>query len=129
MTSPKKPAGTESPKSYGNMSDQHWSRTRGERNREAIDYYRERSKAPGVKDGGAERNFYCMECDGVIAYEHEGERCPHCDAELAGIAKRYFNWVEIDSPPDSDFRALLPWLATGFAALLLLVGLALWAFL
>ena len=35
------------------MSDEHWSRTRGEVNAEAIDYYRERSTAPGVAGGGA----------------------------------------------------------------------------
>ena len=40
--------GAEPVKSYGNMGDHHWSRTRGERNAEALDYYRERSKAPGV---------------------------------------------------------------------------------
>lgn len=103
----------EPPKSYGNMSDDHWSRTRGERNREAIDYYRERSKAPGVAAGGEARNFYCMECDGVVPFEHGGDACPHCGAEITGRTRRYFNWVEIDQPGEGDFKALLPWLLGG----------------
>jgi hypothetical protein len=111
-------------KSYGNMSEHHWSKTRGERNKDAIDYYRERSRAPGVAEGGEARNFYCMECDGVIAFDHDGDACPHCAASLAGRTRRYFNWVEIDQPPSSDFRALLPYLACGLAVL---VGAALLA--
>ena len=96
------------PPSFGNMSDRHWSRTRGERNSEAIDYYRERSKAPGVADGGAARNSYCMSCDGVIPWDgFEGGECPHCGAPLEGGVRRYFNWVEIDRTPDSDRTALL----------------------
>lgn len=101
------------PKSYGNMSDDHWSRTRGERNREAIDYYRERSRAPGVAEGGEARNFYCMECDGVVPFDHEEDTCPHCGAGIAGRTRRYFNWVEIDQPGEGDFKALLPWLVGG----------------
>jgi hypothetical protein len=104
------------------MDEHHWSRTRGERNREAIEYYRERSKAPGVAEGGGPRNFYCMACDGVIEFDFPGGRCPHCDASLDGVAKRYFNWVEIDQPPASDLRALLPLLL----ALLVGVGLLAW---
>ena len=105
--------------SYGNMSDQHWSKTRGERNAEAIDYYRQRSRAPGVKEGGEARNFYCMECDGVIPYDHEGDTCPHCAASIEGGARRYFNWVEIDRPVEGDFKAVLPLLIGG---VVLLVG-------
>ncbi len=85
------------PKSYGNMSDQHWSKTRGERNAEAIDYYRQRSRAPGVKEGGEARNFYCMECDGVVPHDHEQATCPHCGAPLEGQVKRYFD--EMYLPP------------------------------
>lgn len=115
---------TEPPdKSYGNMSDSHWSRTRGERNREAIDYYRERSRAPGVADGGEARNFYCMECDGVIPFDHEGPACPHCEAPITGKTRRYFNWVEIDQPVEGDFRAVLPFLAVGAIALALVAWL------
>ena len=97
------------PKSYGNMSEHHWSKTRGERNREAIDYYRERSRAPGVAEGGEARNFYCMSCDGVIPHDREGA-CPHCGAPIEGRTRRYFNWVEIDEPGTGDFAALLPFL-------------------
>ena len=114
-------------KSYGNMSEHHWSKTRGERNKEAIDYYRERSKAPGVEQGGAARNFYCMECDGVIPFDHGGDACPHCSAPIEGSARRYFNWVEIDRPGEGDFRALLPWLLAA-AALFAGAGWTLWRF-
>jgi hypothetical protein len=98
------------PKSFGNISDDHWTRTRAGMNQEALDYMRERSRAPGVESGGAERNFYCMECDGVVDYDHAAPNCPHCGAVLEGKARRYFNWVEIDQPAESDLRALLPWL-------------------
>jgi len=112
-------------KSYGNISDRHWTRSRKDSNQEALDYYRERSHAPGVAEGGGPRNFYCMECDGVIPAEHEGDTCPHCDASLEGVTRRYFNWVEIDEPPRSDLAALLPYLLGGalvvLAALLLLL--------
>ncbi|MCP3916549.1 MAG: hypothetical protein GY711_13415 [bacterium] len=107
-------------KSYGNMSEHHWSKTRGERNKEALDYYRERSKAPGVEEGGGPRNFYCMECDGVVPHDHDGAGCPHCGAKLEGMSKRYFNWVEIDQPPKSDFLALLPFLIGGVLVLALI---------
>ena len=86
---------------------------RAERNREAIDYYRDRSRAPGVESGGEARNFYCMACDGVIPHEHEGAGCPHCGAAIDERVRRYFNWVEIDRPGEGDFRALLPWLVVG----------------
>ena len=110
-------------KSYGNMSPEHWSKTRGERNAEAIDYYRERSQAPGVAEGGGPRNFYCMECDGVIPTDPPLAVCPHCNAKVQGQTRRYFNWVEIDEPPDSDWKVLRPYVLGFFC----LVGLILWA--
>jgi hypothetical protein len=109
-------------KSFGNMSEQHWSRARAGTNAEALDYYRQRSHAPGVEAGGAERNFYCMQCDGVIPFDFAGASCPHCGVALEGMAKRYFNWVEINEPARSDFKALLPFLVGG--ALLLALILA-----
>lgn len=116
------------PPSWGNISEHHWTRSRGARNDEALEYYRERSKAPGVAEGGAERNFYCMQCDGVVPFDHPGEGCPHCGTSLEGNVKRYFNWVEIDQPVESDLRALLPpfLLAAGALAL---VGVGLWMWL
>jgi hypothetical protein len=111
------------PPSYGNMSDQHWSRTRKERNREALEYYLERSRKPGVEAGGAERNFYCMECEGVIPFELRGRHCPHCKALLDEHVQRYFNWVEINEPPESDLKALMPFLI-GAIGLLAVLGLA-----
>lgn len=94
-------------KSYGNMGESHWSRARRGTNEEALEYYRDRSRAPGVADGGAERNYYCMECDGVIPHDHATGACPHCGTRLEGMARRYFNWVEINEPARSDFAALL----------------------
>ena len=115
---------TEPEKSYGNIGDHHWSRARRGMNEEALEYYRERSQAPGVKEGGAARNHYCLACDGVIPLEagQDLERCPHCGAELGDNVKRYFNWVEIDSPPASDAKALLPF----FLGILAVVALLLW---
>lgn len=113
------------PKSFGNLSEHHWSVARREHNREALDYYRERSKAPGVASGGAERNFYCMSCDGVIPFDFRGARCPHCDAELDEHVKRYFNWVEINEPPKSDALALLL-IALPFVIGAALIGLLAW---
>jgi len=114
---------SEREKSYGNIGDHHWSRARAGMNEEALEYYRERSQAPGVAEGGGARNHYCLACDGVIPLEAGAalERCPHCGAELEGNVKRYFNWVEIDTPPKSDARALLPIFA-GLA--LIVVGAA-----
>jgi hypothetical protein len=103
------------------LDDTHWSRARGERNREVIEYYRQRSRAPGVAGGGAERNFYCMSCDGVIPFEPRPQRCPHCCAELDEHVVRYFNWVEISDPPRGDARAVLG-LAAALLALAALVG-------
>src|SRR5688500_14396341 len=99
------------PPSFGNMSDRHWSRARRDSNQEAIEYYRQRSKAPGVAEGGAERNFYCMKCDGVIPFGGAPASCPHCGEPIDEHVKRYFNWVEINEPPQSDVKALLPWIA------------------
>ena len=112
MPSPEQP-----PKSFGNISEDHWTRARAGLNQESMDYLRRRSQAPGVEEGGSERNYYCMECDGVVPYEHAEPHCPHCGTELEGKVRRYFNWVEIDQPAESDLKALLPWLAG--AALLL----------
>jgi ribosomal protein L37E len=111
--------------SYGPMSERHWSRARRDSNREAIDYYRERSKAPGVAEGGAERNFYCMRCDGVIAYTHADPNCPHCGEPIDEHVKRYFNWVEINEPPPSDFLPLLK-LGSALLGTLAAVGALLW---
>ena len=112
-------------KSYGNISDRHWTRSRKDSNQEALDYYRERSRAPGVAEGGGARNFYCMQCDGVIPADHDGDACPHCGDPLEGKTKRYFNWVEIDEPPKSDLAALLPYLAGGALVVLALLLLLL----
>ena len=110
-------------KSYGNMSEDHWSRTRGERNAEAIDYYRQRGQAPGVAEGGDARNFYCMECDGVVPWDDfQGEDCPHCGAAIDGNVRRYFNWVEIDTP-ESDRTATLIAATLVLAAVLAVGGL------
>ena len=113
--------------SWGNVSDGHWSRSRRSSNREAIDHMRDRSKAPGVAEGGGARNHYCMKCDGVIpSVERDGrpaapERCPHCGVELDERVRAMFNWVEIDEPPAGDPAALL-WLAVAGALAMALVG-------
>jgi hypothetical protein len=112
-------------KSFGNIGDDHWTRTRKDANAEDIEYLRERSKAPGVAEGGEARNFYCMECEGVIPFEEGDVTCPHCGVEVRGTSRRYFNWVEIDTPPESDFAALLPY---AVALLLLTSLLVLWYF-
>jgi hypothetical protein len=121
------PPPSEGGKSYGNVGEHHWTRTRGERNAEAIDYYRERSQAPGVAEGGAARNSYCMRCDGVIPWDgFEGGACPHCGAALEGNVRRYFNWVEIDRPPEGDARAVLRLAAAGLGVLALCGALLWW---
>jgi hypothetical protein len=104
---PEDAAAKKSPPSFGNMSDDHWSRARAGTNAEAMDYYRARSHAPGVEAGGGPRNFYCMRCDGVIPHDPPPAACPHCGEPTAEAAKRYFNWVEINEPPRSDARAVL----------------------
>lgn len=119
---------TEANKSFGNISEHHWSRARAGTNEEALEYYRARSHAPGVESGGASRNYYCMKCDGVIAFDCAEQTCPHCGASLAGQSKRYFNWVEINEPAASDFKALLPFLIAGALVLLAIAGLVVWFF-
>ena len=116
------------PKSYGGEVDEHhWSRGRSERNEEALEYYRERSQAPGVAEGGGARNFYCMECDGVIPHDRDDGACPHCGAQLEGKTRRYFNWVEIDRPVESDFAALAR-VGTPVLVVLVLVAACAWWF-
>ena len=109
--------------SWGAMSERHWSRTRADSNREALDYYRERSRAPGVAEGGSHRNFYCMKCDGVIPYYEQHQRCPHCGEPIDETVRRYFNWVETDFPRRRDVGLL--WIGA-LAALLAAAGLAYW---
>jgi hypothetical protein len=97
--------------------EEHWSRSRAraDANQEALDYYRQRSRAPGVAGGGAERNHYCMACNGVIPLEYDSRspaagppsNCPHCGAELDQRVRAMFNWVEIDQVPEGDARAVL----------------------
>jgi hypothetical protein len=118
-------------KSFGNMSEQHWSRARKGQNREAIEFYQERSRAPGVADGGSHRNHYCPSCRGVVPLAYDSrqpvdrqrqERCPHCGTEFVPGVREMFNWVEMDQVPASDARALLPWLAlVGLVALALVL--------
>lgn len=117
-------------KSFGNMSDRHWSRTREGLNEEALEHYRKRSRAPGVAEGGAARNHYCMECDGVVPLEYDSrdatptgpERCPHCGTQLDERVRAMFNWVEIDQVPGSDLKALLPFILAGLVLLGVMVG-------
>ena len=108
---------TEEPsKSFGNMSEAHWSRSRADLNEEALEYLRDRSHKPGVAEGGAARNMYCPHCQGVIPLEYdsreaptgERQRCPHCGGELDERVREMFNWVEIDQVSGSDAKALLP---------------------
>ncbi len=125
-------------KSVGSWSyddERHWSKRREGQNAEAMDYYRERSKAPGVEEGGGVRAQYCQECDGVIPLEYDQrkpadtskvEHCPHCGAEINPRVRRMFNWVEIDQPPPSDLAVVLPYIGI---ILLLVVALALFLFL
>jgi hypothetical protein len=113
-------------KSFGNMGPDHWSVARKDENQEALEYYRQRSHAPGVEAGGGPRNFYCMHCDGVIPVEPPVEACPHCGEALTEVARRYFNWVELDQPVKSDVRALLPLAAGGAALLLVIAALLVW---
>ena len=124
MSEPEADRKPEPGKSFGNMGPDHWSVARKDENQAALEYYRQRSHAPGVEAGGGPRNFYCMRCDGVIPAEPPLEVCPHCGVSLAGVARRYFNWVELDQPVKSDLRALLP-LAAGGAALLIVVAVLL----
>ena len=111
-------------KSYGNMGPGHWSVARKDQNQPALEYYRERSQAPGVEAGGGPRNHYCMQCDGVIPWDQPLDACPHCGSPIDPKVRRFFNWVEIDSPPRSDLLVLLPVLAiAGLVALACLLVL------
>ena len=96
-------------KSFGNMGPDHWSR------------------APGVAEGGAERNHYCMHCAGVIPFDPALKACPHCKEPIEGGVRRYFNWVEMNEPPKSDVGALLV-LGAGLGTITVLIGAALWWF-
>jgi len=103
------------------MDESHWSRARRDSNPEALEYYRSRSRAPGVAEGGAARNFYCMRCDGVIPFDPPTDACPHCGERIDENVKRYFNWVEIAEPPASDFIPLLKVAALGVAVIAVVV--------
>jgi hypothetical protein len=115
--------------------ERHWSRLRKGQNQEAMDYYKERSHAPGVAEGGGLRSQYCSECDGVIPLKYDQrtpaergkkQKCPHCGAEISSTVRRMFNWVEIDQPPPSDIAPLLPWIF-GIMAIFA-TGLLFWIF-
>ncbi len=119
------------PPSWGNISPRHWSKARSDMNKETLEYLRERSRAPGVEDGGSHRNSYCMECNGVLPLEYDsrvpGERetpdeCPHCGVKIEGRVQAMFNWVEIDQVHGSDAKVILPLLA----ALVVGAGALLW---
>lgn len=99
------------------LPDDHWSRSRTERNREEIEYLRSKSRVPGMDGEIAERNHYCMECGGVLPLRYHradaadrarAETCPHCGASLEGNVRAMFNWVEIDQVHSSDAAAVLP---------------------
>jgi hypothetical protein len=62
----------------------------------------------------------------VIPHSPPRTTCPHCGAALDESVKRYFNWVEMNDPPKSDLRALLPFLL-GAIVLLGLLGLLVWS--
>lgn len=120
--------------SWGNIGEHHWTRAREGMNEEALEYYRERSKAPGVREGGGLRNHYCMHCNGVIPLEYDQrapasetpEHCPHCGAELDARVRAMFNWVEIDQPPASDLKALAFVALVALSILAGLVALVVW---
>jgi len=110
--------------------DRHWSRLRKGENQEALDYYKQRSKAPGVAEGGGIRAQYCQECDGVVPLEYDQRKpadrqkqqlCPHCGAKVSATVRRMFNWVEIDQPPPSDLAVVMPYLLGAFGVLLIIV--------
>ena len=105
------------------------------KNQEALQYYKDRSKAPGVAEGGGVRAQYCTECDGVIPlkYDHrkpadrsQKQVCPHCGAEVSATVRRMFNWVEIDQPPPSDWAVFWPWLVGALVAVGLVIALIVW---
>ena len=119
--------------SWGNISERHWSRARKGENSEAIEHYRERSRAPGVAAGGGPRNHYCMSCKGVIPLEYDQRmpasgppsHCPHCGVELDPRVREMFNWVEIDQVPAGDPGALLT-VALGGLTLLVIAAICVW---
>jgi len=111
------------------LAGRHRAKARGGRNADGRDYDRDGSKGPGVEAGGEARNYYCMECDGVIPWDDfQGDRCPHCGAEIEGTARRYFNWVEIDRTPGSDRTAMAIAVSIVIAALVAVGGLFAWIF-
>jgi len=118
-------AGYSQEASWGPISERHWTRSRAGANEEALAYYRQRSQAPGVREGGDVRNFYCMECDGVIPYTSGATKCPHCGAAVEAGVRRYFNWVEMEMPPPSN-RRFLTGVALALLALLTCIGGLLW---
>ena len=136
MAKPDEPSTPETPADgRGPLGPEHWSRARSDMNQEALDYYRERSQAPGVAEGGGPRNHYCLECNGVLPLSYEqrrpaeakDERCPHCGAALEGRVRAMFNWVETDQVPPSDAAALLrPLLLVGVGLAVLAGALWVW---
>ena len=116
-------------KSLGNISESHWSRSRADLHEEELEFLRQKSKAPGVAEGGSSRNHYCMECGGVLPLSYFQNQpadrsaeitCPHCGAKVDPNVRMMFNWVEIDQPPDSDAMAILPFAVGGAVILMLL---------
>ena len=114
------------------LPQDHWSRTRTERNAAEVEYLRAKSRVPGMEGDVAERNHYCMECGGVLPLLYDrnrpadraaSEHCPHCGAELDANVRAMFNWVEIDQVPSSDAAAVLP-IAFGALVLVVLVVVA-----
>jgi hypothetical protein len=109
------------------MSERHWSRARRHHNQEAIEHLRARSRAPGVAEGGGPRNFYCLECRGVVPFGSAiPERCPHCGAVLDEHVRAMFNWVEIDQAPSGDAASLVRVALLGLAGLVVVALLFLW---
>ncbi|QDU67777.1 hypothetical protein [Engelhardtia mirabilis] len=113
------------------LPESHWARARDGTNTEALEYLRNRSKAPGVADGGSERNHYCLKCNGVLPLRYDSrkaaekvppKKCPHCGEPIEQRVRAMFNWVETDQVPGSDARAMAP-LVVG---LILIVAGAVW---
>jgi|GEM_PF-5037412 len=134
---PSAEAAPDAPTRRSLLPDDHWSRSRTERNAAEIEYLRSKSRVPGMDGEIAERNHYCMECGGVLPLRYDRfrpasreaqETCPHCGATLDANVRAMFNWVEIDQVHSSDAAAVLP-LALGLlAVVLVLVALAFVAF-
>lgn len=126
------PEGEAKPPGHSLLPDDHWSKTRNVRNKEALDYLRDKSRAPGVEAGGASRNQYCMECGGVLPLSYDSfepadrsvqESCPHCGADVSQTVRAMFNWVEIDQVPSSDVAAVMPFVLMGVVVLVLVAAL------